>query len=242
MPEIRPQDRLICALDLPSRDEALRIVDDLDGLVSFYKLGIPLWLRSGLEDLLANLEGKRVFVDLKLPDDIGETIRRTVSMAASLNVELMTLSMHANASTIRVAREARGTAEYPKLLSVPLLSSLDGQDVKEIQGDESLETFIKRRARAVLDAGCDGLIASGDSIAYLREEHPKALIVSPGIRPKGTGTDDHKRSATPFEAITRGSDYLVVGRPLVRASGREERRRIAEEIIAEIDAGMKERG
>ena len=89
----------------------------------------------------------------------------------------------------------------------------------------------------MLDAGCDGFIASGETIGLIRKTHPSTLIVSPGIRPSGAAADDHKRSATPAEAIGMGADYLVVGRPIVHtANRREAASRILEEIAGTVAA------
>jgi len=95
-----------------------------------------------------------------------------------------------------------------------------------------------RRAEQALKSGCDGLIASGPSVKQLRQAYPQALLVTPGIRPKGTAQDDHKRSLTPQDAILGGSDYLVVGRPIRNSSNRKHQ---AEQIIADIEIGLSKR-
>ena len=106
-----------------------------------------------------------------------------------------------------------------KLLTVPLVSSLDASDLVETTGTtDDLETYVLTRAKRALDAGCDGVIASGDAIQWCRAAFPPpTLIVSPGIRPEGAAPDDQKRHTTPADAIRRGADYLVVGRPILRA-------------------------
>jgi orotidine-5'-phosphate decarboxylase len=101
---------------------------------------------------------------------------------------------------------------------------------------DDLETYVLERAKAALDAGCDGVIASGPAIGWCRTAFPRpTLVVSPGIRFEGATTDDHKRHTTPAEAIRFGADYLVVGRPILRAA---DPRAAADRVIREIDAAL----
>jgi orotidine-5'-phosphate decarboxylase len=122
---------------------------------------------------------------------------------------------------------------------VPYLSSLDGSaDLQQIYGEKDFETFLLKRAHAAIENGCDGLIASGDAIALFRRVYPKTsgvLIVSPGIRPAGASTDEHKRFTTPTQAILLGADYLVVGRPILKAP---DPRDAAERIATEIETAL----
>src|SRR6185312_2674411 len=141
--------------------------------------------------------------------------------------------------TAKAAAEGRGTSPRPKFLQVTYLSSWDLNDLREQLnpgGGEAAFDFdehVVMRARKILEAGCDGVIASGSSVARLRAAYPQILIVTPGIRPSGAATDDHKRSLTPAEAIRAGADHLVVGRPIRTADDpRGTAKRIQEEIAA----------
>jgi orotidine-5'-phosphate decarboxylase len=235
--QLRGADRLIVALDVPSIDDALHAVDELDN-VSFFKVGLQLFMTGGFPTLLQALRGKRLFVDLKVPGDISNTIAAVVDMCVQHDVAFLTLSESMPANAIRVAaetRNARGRAE-PKFLIVPLVSSLDADDVTDAIGGDDLETYVLKRAKRALDAGCDGIIASGDAIAWCRAAFPPpTVIVSPGIRPAGSTQDDHKRLTTPSDAIRLGADYLVVGRPIMRAP---DPRAAADGVIREIDAAL----
>jgi orotidine-5'-phosphate decarboxylase len=216
------------------------LVRRLEGTVGFFKIGWQLFMSGELRSLLHQLEAMRVFVDLKVPGDIGNTIRAVVGgCVAAGNVEMLTLSDSVPGAAIRSATEARGSSPYPKLLTVPLLSSLDASDVLPASGSKGLDDYILGRADRALRAGCDGLIASGQAIELLRRRYPSrsVLIVSPGIRPAGSASDDHKRLATPAEAIRMGADYLVVGRPIRSAPDPE---RAARMIIDEIDRALAE--
>ena len=234
MADLRGKDRIIVALDVPTVDEALASVERLDN-ISFFKVGLQLFMTGGLPELLHALRNKRVFVDLKLPGDISNTIAAVIDACVNMNVELLTLSESMPLPAIRAASAARAArnSAHPKFLTVPVLSSLDASDIFAGAGGENgVEAVIVKRARAALDAGCDGIIASGDAIQVCRRAFPSTLIVSPGIRPSGASTDDHKRHTTPAEAIRLGADYLVIGRPILKAP---DPRAAAQRIIEEID-------
>jgi len=236
--QMRAADRLIVALDVASVDEALRAVDALDN-VSFFKIGLQLLMTGGLPTLLESLRGKRVFVDLKLPGDISNTIGAVIDMCVAQGVAFLTLSESMPPAAVRAAaaaRDAHGSSEL-KLLTVPFLSSLDGGDLLETTGSaDDLETYILRRAKRAIDAGCDGIIASGAAIGWCRTAFPHpTIIVSPGIRPEGAAANDQKRHTTPADAINSGADYLVVGRPILRAP---DPRASAERVLREIDAAL----
>jgi len=234
--DLRGKDRVIVALDVPTVDEALASVERLDN-ISFFKIGLQLFMTGGLPDLLRALRTKRVFVDLKLPGDISNTIAAVIDACVSMNVELLTLSESMPLPAIRAARAAREArhSSHPKFLTVPVLSSLDASDLPAGAGGENVEAVIVKRAQSALDAGCDGIIASGDAIQVCRRAFPSTLIVSPGIRPSGAATDDHKRHTTPAEAVRLGADYLVIGRPILKAP---DPRGAAQRIIEEIDQAL----
>ncbi len=239
---MRPQDRLIVALDVPTSEEALRLVDELNDLVSFYKVGLELLMAGGMGELLRAIAPRhKVFVDLKLPNDIPETVRRVVGLAADLGVNFLTLSNSATPTTIAAAIEGRGANRAnPKLLFVPLLSSMDRADFSHQYGRPAsdFESFLEERTVIAKSAGVEGFIVSGPEIGLLRSKYPatKALLVSPGIRPAGAPKGDHKRTCTPAEAIGLGADYIVVGRPIRDAPSRKDATKRIIDEIAEAEA------
>jgi orotidine-5'-phosphate decarboxylase len=239
--ELKGKDRLIVALDVPTVKEALALVETLDN-VYFFKIGLQLFLTGHLPKLLKELRQKQVFLDLKVPGDIGNTIAAVMNQCIAARVHFLTLSESMPLPAITAAKTARDATgnQYPKLLMVPFLSSLGAEDLNVVSADEhDLDTFILKRAHGAIEAGCDGLIASGDAISLCRKAFPNAIIVSPGVRPTGSSTDDHKRHTTPGEAIRRGADYLVVGRPIRNAANPRE---AAARIIAEIDTALNNTG
>jgi orotidine-5'-phosphate decarboxylase len=244
---MKAQEKLIVALDVPTADEALKLVDQLDGVVSFFKVGLELLMAGGLENLLHVLvKDKQVFVDLKLPDDIPETARNVVRSASRIGVRFLTLSHSAGPATIRAAVQGRaeGAGEGPKteLLYVPFLSSLDESDFALLTGRSPTEFHqgLVSRAEVAKDLGADGFIVSGQEIALLRARFPDVTLVSPGIRPAWSTQDDHKRVCTPAQAIKLGANYIVVGRPIRNAGSEQARKDAAKRIIAEIEEAEPE--
>jgi len=233
-------DRLIVALDVPSLQEARKYLDDLEGVVRFYKIGLELFLavnREFLEEIRARQ--CRIFLDLKM-NDIDETVRRAVHLAADLGVDFLTiLGNHATAKAAVLGRGERSL----KILTVPLLSSWGEKDLQELgllkcdkeDGGRfaTLDDYALWRAEMAMAQGCDGLIASGKYVKMFRDRFGKeAIIVSPGVRPAGHDTHEHQRSLTPFDAIQAGADYLVVGRPIRDATNRREAAQQIQEDIA----------
>ena len=238
------KDRLIVALDVPTHEEALGLVEKLEN-VSFFKVGLELFLAGNLLGFIKELQERRageggVFVDLKLSGDIGNTIAGFIEGCMSLNVRFVTLTESMpyvmTTRTIQTALKTRGDAAHPKLLMVPLLSSLSDDDLRSegITGTDSTQ-YILERGERLLNEGCDGLIVSGDAIRACREKFPDADIVSPGVRPAWAASDDHKRITTPADAIRMGSDYLVVGRPITKS---DDPFGAAKAIIVEMDEAL----
>ena len=213
----RVEDRLIVALDVPSVGAARALVDRLDGVVSFFKIGLWLEFAAGFDGLLDDLisRGKKVFLDTKM-FDIGETVRQGVERAAERGVSFITV--HGDSEIIESAAAGKAGRDL-KVLVVPVLTSLDTAGLRELGYGGSLAELIITRARATWACGCDGIIAAPqDNPNEIRRAAGAEglLVVTPGVRLAGSAPDDHKRSGTPAQAIADGADYLVVGRPIIR--------------------------
>ncbi len=223
------RDRLIVALDVPSAEEAVRLMERMAGAVRFVKIGLELYTAAGPPIVKRALAlGKRVFLDLKFLD-IDETVRRATAQVADLGVDLLTV--HANRKALQAAVAGRGVKPL-KLLAVTVLTNFDSADLHDMGIQWSVADLVVARAKLAAEVGCDGVVASGEEPAVIRKNIGPALtIVTPGIRPAGKGVDDHARATTPSQAISAGADYLVVGRPIRDAA---DPRAAADLIVAEM--------
>ena len=227
-----PRDRLIVALDVPSVEEATALIETLGDSVGVYKIGLELLFAGGIElaRVLAH-SGRPVFVDAKLLD-IEATVERATAAIARSGAAFLTV--HAlDQKTLGAAVRGRGDSTL-KLLGVTVLTNLAPSDLIEQGIDHPLAELALHRAKLAKQAGIDGVIASGHEAARIREATgPDFLIVTPGVRPQGSASDDQARAVTPRLAIEAGADYLVVGRPITRAPDpREAAYAIAGEIAA----------
>jgi len=211
-------ERIIVAVDLPRVADAVSLVERLQGVVDFFKVGLQLLLAPGNEAFVRSLlqTGRRVFLDYKF-HDIPETVKQAVARATDLGATLVTV--HATPQVMKAAVEGRGSATYPRILGVTVLTSLSAVDLKAMGHGQSPEALVEMRTRQALDAGCDGVVASGHEAASIRRLAGARpfLIVTPGIRPVSAGADDQQRVMTPAKAIAAGADYLVIGRPITGA-------------------------
>lgn len=228
---IDPRDRLIFALDVSSRDEALRWVDLLGESVTFYKLGLEFCMSGSYFEVIEELRkrGKRIFADLKL-SDVPATVRGAVSNLTQYDVDFLTL--HGTSGVYREVVPVKGNI---KLLAVTVLTSVDQEEVQEMGWSGPVEDLVSRRAKVAVDAGIDGLICSGLEAARLRTElGDKPLLITPGIRAESErGSDDQKRTMTVEQAFRAGADHIVVGRPIRKAANPKG---AAEAIQAQIAA------
>ena len=237
-------DRLILALDVPTVAEARALVAELDGHVSFFKIGLWLLFQPETDRLIDDLiaAGKQVFLDYKMYD-IGETVRHGVQSAANRGITFVTI--HGDRHIIEAAVDGRGQSGL-KLLAITVLTSLDDAALHNMGYRLSVEDLIALRVQTALACGCDGIVASAhDNPDRIRQlaglTHAGAaslLIATPGIRLPDGSLNDHRRSADPATAIAQGADYLVVGRPILQAADRVAQARA---IIAEMARGQSAR-
>jgi orotidine-5'-phosphate decarboxylase len=218
MPASSIADRLIVALDVRDIATARKLVERLDGTVSFYKIGLWLAFAPGIDDLLRDLAaaGKRIFLDTKMYD-IGQTVEQGVARAAERGINFVTV--HGDEEMLAAAVRGRGNSAL-QILAVTVLTSLGDAELAQMGYRHTARELVDLRTASAVRCGCDGIIASpADDPRALRAaaEAPDLLVVTPGVRRSTDATQDHKRHATPTQAIARGADYLVVGRPIVAA-------------------------
>lgn len=232
-PNREPDPRLICALDVPTTEEARALVDRIQDAVGFYKIGLQLFATDGMalaRELKA--EGRRVFLDWKL-HDIGATVEKAAASLAGAGCDLLTV--HARPQVMAAARRGAGDSGL-KVLGVTVLTSLSAEDVAADDHSLSPAELVELRVRQALDAGIDGVVSSPQEARRVREiataaGRPEFLIVTPGIRPVGASMDDQSRAATPEQALRDGATHLVVGRPITAAADpREAALAVAESI------------
>ena len=227
-----PKDRLILALDVPSVDEAERIVEETRGEVGVYKIGYRLVFAGGLalaEKLVA--AGEKVFLDVKLLD-IDNTIAEGVESIMRLGVDWLTLHAYPKAMRAAVAARDRAPHRRTRLLGVTVLTSMDDADLAAAGYAATVGDLVLARAADAAAAGMDGIVCSPIEAARLRAGvGPDLVLVTPGVRPRGADAGDQKRVTTPGDAVRAGADLLVVGRPILAAP---DRRAAAKAIVAEI--------
>ena len=207
-----PGNRLIAALDAPSRGEAEALTDRLAGVPSWVKLGLELFCAEGpaiVTDYVAR--GHRVMLDLKL-HDIPQTVARATARIAALGAGLVTVHASGGQAMLEAAVRSAGAT---RVLAVTVLTSLDDADLAEIGSIGPVDALVTRLAALAIAAGCAGVVASPHEVAAIRAIAPRGfLIVTPGVRPAGAEVGDQKRVMTPRQARDAGADLVVVGRPL----------------------------
>src|ERR1700750_190735 len=227
--EISLLDRLIVPLDLPGVEAAEAMIARLGDSVAFYKIGYQLAYAGGLP-LVRQLvgAGKKVFADLKL-HDIGNTVARGVESVAALGATFLTV--HAYPQTMKAAVEGRAGSGL-KILAVTVLTSYDECDLHAAGYRLGVSDLVEARAQQARVLGVDGLVCSPEEAAALHKiVGQQMVLVTPGIRPAGSAPGAQKRIMTPARAIAAGSDYLVVGRPVLEAA---DPKAAADAIQAEI--------
>lgn len=211
---------LIIALDLAEREKALSLVKELKDYVFIFKVGPVLFTRYG-PGIVNDIKecGANVFLDLKLYD-IPNTVASAVKAIAELGVSMFTVHISGGKEMLKAAVDARSSET--KILGVTILTS-----VAKVSKEDVLQLV-----NLAKEVGLDGVIASPQEAESIRKAVGKDfLIVTPGVRPKGTASGDQKRISTPKEAIQRGADYIVVGRPIIESNQPKE---VVKQILDEI--------
>jgi orotidine-5'-phosphate decarboxylase len=217
-PKPDPRERVIVALDVPDSRRALALVERLNGLIQWFKVGLELYVSEGnaVVDAL-RARGYSVFLDLKL-HDIPNTVAGAVRSASRAGAQMLTI--HAGGGPAMMAAAAEAAAELDsasRLLAVTVLTSMDEDQLKAVGVSASPAEQVLRLARAGWESGIRGFVSSAQEVGAMRRAFPEATLVIPGIRPAGSAVGDQKRVATPAAALKAGADYLVIGRPITQA-------------------------
>ncbi|MGF1485360.1 MAG: orotidine-5'-phosphate decarboxylase [Opitutales bacterium] len=226
---------LILALDLPTEDEALAFLKKSGKDLKWVKIGLQLFLKYG-RDITCRVSdlGYNVFLDLKL-HDIPNTVASAILNLSECSIKMLTLHTAGGPEMMRWAREAQEASNPDlKLLGVTVLTSMKRTHLAQVGFDEEPVRLVLRLAMLSQEVPLHGLVCAATELADLREVlGPEPVLVTPGIRPLNFSADDQERIATPAEAIRLGANYLVMGRPILRA---EQPAKVIDEVLAEIDA------
>ena len=238
--------KLIFALDADNYEEALSWVQLLSGHVGMFKVGKELFTAVGPKIIESIKDrGQKVFLDLKF-HDIPNTVARAAKAAVKLNVDMFNVHASGGSQMVKEAVTAAWTSAdeiagpRPIILAVTVLTSLNNTDLTEIGFRRTTGEQVLRLARLAQDAGASGVVASAQDIGMLRANlGDKFIIVTPGIRSAGSTTkDDQKRTLSAYEAIKKGTDYIVVGRPISTVSKPLD---ACQQIVQEIADGLAAR-
>jgi len=236
-PQLKPEERIILALDFPEHEIAIDWVEKLKSKIKTFKVGPILFLNSGPEGLkeFSNL-GVDVFLDLKF-HDIPSTVEKTARQSVRFGVKMFTIHTLGGLEMMKAVSDAvKDEAEklsYPKplVLGVTVLTSHDKKSLEQIGISTSTEDTVINLAALAEKANVDGLVCSGVEVEALRKEFgDRFTLVVPGIRP-GTANHDQKRVTTPAEAVSKGADFLVIGRAITEANNPEE---VVDQIVESI--------
>lgn len=220
---VKGKERLIVAIDTNEFDKAKELIDELDDSVDIFKVGLEQYVstRGKTIDYLQE-KGKKIFLDLKF-HDIPNTMKSAVRSAVRDNVWLMTIHVSDLEGMRQCALVAKEEAEKlniekPLIVGVTVLTSLSNQDLKDIGCDMTTEELAIKRAKLAKESGIDGIVCSAQEVDKIIQVCGDDFVtVCPGIRPTTSEVGDQKRVVTPSEAINKGAQYLVIGRPITQA-------------------------
>jgi orotidine-5'-phosphate decarboxylase len=227
--------RIIVPLDFNTAEQALQLVEKLQPDLCRLKVGKELFTKAGptlVEKLIE--KGFDVFLDLKF-HDIPTTVAKACAVAADLGVWMLNVHASGGSEMMSLAREeVEKQSHRPLLIGVTILTSMNQEALTELGIQCTVEEQVLRLAQLASDAGLDGVVCSAHEVTMLRDNlGGEFKLVTPGIRPDGSNNDDQKRVMTPGQAISAGSDYLVIGRPITQAADPAQALKdISEEISA----------
>ena len=230
---------LILALDLPDKESALEMLGTLKGSLRWVKIGLQMYVRYGADFVreVSDMDFK-IFLDLKL-HDIPNTVASAIKSLRSLPVDMLTIHTSGGREMMKYALDAaRETNPDLLLLGVTVLTSFNAEGLRETGVGLPPEKQVELLARLAVDSGLKGLVCSPLEVEPLRRALPRDVkLVTPGIRPAGASSDEQKRVMTPAMAAAAGSDFIVVGRPILKASNPPE---AARGVISELSGATVE--
>ena len=211
---------ILVALDVSSAQDAVRLARRLEPHVGGFKVGLELLMGPGPGVIAAIAKlGKPVFADAKL-HDIPNTVHRAARQLGQAGARWVTAHAAGGAAMLRAATDGLALGSGSRVsgvLAITVLTSLGEEDLAPTGVTISPGKLTVKRARLAQASGCEGVISSVGELGVVAEVAPRLLKVTPGIRPEGVATHDQARVATPREGISRGADFLVIGRAITGA-------------------------
>ncbi len=241
--EKKARERLIFPLDVPSEEEALLWVERLKDYVGMFKIGLELFTACGMK-IVEKIKEKvetGIFLDLKLCD-IPNTVKRTIRVLSEAGVNWVTVHSLSGREALKSATSSAYNGL--RIIAVTVLTSLDRADLMELGFNSELVRDTKEivffLSKLAWRCGCDGVVCSAREVERIKETFPELITVVPGIRLEENveRQDDQLRTATPYDAVLSGADYIVVGRPIREA---EEPEKVCEKILEDVKRALEER-
>jgi orotidine-5'-phosphate decarboxylase len=227
---IKAQDKVIVALDLDTREQALKLAESVGSVFPFFKIGMKLFTKGGPEFVRQVLQKGRVFLDLKFYD-IPSIVSEAVANAAEMGVSLLTVHASGGSEMLNLCMQKLAPFQGScNLLAVTVLTSMDS--LSQFGIDRSVSEQVELLAELSYRSGGNGIVCSPQELMKLRARYPSPfLMLTPGIRSALDAAGDQKRTASASEALQAGADYLVIGRPIIAAPDPlDAAKRIAREI------------
>jgi orotidine-5'-phosphate decarboxylase len=234
------KNKIICALDVETAEQARRIIDEIGDEVGAFKIGLQLFTAAGASFVREIVERNiKLFLDVKF-HDIPNTVAKASVEVARLGVWMF--NIHALGGSEMMRRTVENVRETctkenlraPKIIGVTILTSANAETLREVGIGKEIDSQVVNLARLTAKCGLDGVVASPLEVEKIRAniENQDFLIVTPGIRPGFATNDDQKRVMTPKEAVRAGADYLVIGRPI---TGQNDKLSAVRKILEEIE-------
>ncbi len=223
--------QVILALDFNDMASTVEMIDLTKEHIGIYKLGLEFYLahgKSGVKEIQSRFSGIEIFLDLKL-HDIPNTVAGACRSVADLNPKFLTV--HASGGS-KMISGASSTLPNVEITAVTILTSLDKEQMSAMGLNENIENLTLSLAKNAVNSGARAIVSSPQEVSLLRKHlGEKVTLITPGVRPSGAERDDQERVMTPREAIEAGADFVVIGRPITKAS---DPKQAAEAITASL--------
>ena len=228
---MRNSSKVILALDFSDMASTVDMINLTKEHIGIYKLGLEFYLahgKSGVKEIRSRFTDIEIFLDLKL-HDIPNTVAGACRSVADINPKFLTV--HASGGS-KMISAASSTLPKVEIIAVTILTSLDQEQMLAMGLSENIENLTLSLAKNAINSGARAIVSSPQEVSLLRKHlGEKVTLITPGVRPSGAERDDQERIMTPRQAIEAGADFVVIGRPITKAS---DPKQAAEAITASL--------